>query len=80
MKRKYNFGVHIKQCRNNQDLMIKRFIKKTKKSKIIDECKDRSRYKKPSVRKKEKRLRAARARARELQIKHKRRQRRDRKD
>ena len=60
--------------------MIKRFIKKTKKSKIIDECKDRSRYKKPSVRKKEKRLRAARARARELQIKHKRRQRRDRKD
>ena len=80
MKRKYNFGVHIKQCRNNQDLMIKRFIKKTKKSKIIDECKDRSRYKKPSVRKKEKRLRAARARARELQIKHKRSQRRDRKD
>ena len=79
MKRKYNFGVHIKQCRNNQDLMIKRFIKKTKKSKIIDECKDRSRYKKPSVRKKEKRLRAQRQKMKDQQKRRRAQERRDRK-
>lgn len=39
--------------------MIRKFIKKVKKEKIIEHIKDRRRYKKPSVLKKEKRLRAA---------------------
>ena len=42
---------HIEKPRKNEDpnRLIKRFIKKCKKLGIIDECKERKRYQKPSV-------------------------------
>ena len=40
--------------REHQDRMIKRFIKKCKKEKIIEQIRDRRYYKKPSERKREK--------------------------
>ncbi len=54
-----------RECRNNNERMIRKFNKKVKKEKIIEQVKDRRRYKKPSVKKKEKRIRAQRARQRE---------------
>ena len=45
--------------------MIRKFIKKCKKERIIEEVKDRRYYKKPSVAKKEKRIRAERQRRRD---------------
>ena len=69
-----------KECRGNPERMIRRFIKKTKKERIIEEVKDRQRYKKPSVAKKEKRRRAARMRLKEEQKRQRRKQRRDRKN
>tara|TARA_B100000131_G_scaffold27219_1_gene25864 strand:+ start:387 stop:629 length:243 start_codon:yes stop_codon:yes gene_type:complete len=80
MKKKGNFTVKARECRNNPERMIRRFIKKTKKERIIEIVRERSRYKKPSVAKKEKRLRAARTRAREEQKRLRRKQRRDRKN
>jgi len=57
--------VTARECRNNNERMIRKFNKKVKKEKIIEQVKDRRRYKKPSVKKKEKRIRAQRARQRE---------------
>ena len=65
MARKANVTVKARECRNNNERMIRKFNKKVKKEKIIEQVKDRRRYKKPSVLKKEKRLRAARNRLRE---------------
>ena len=45
--------------------MIRRFTKKVKKDRILDEVKERRHYKKPSVAKKEKRIRAQRQRLRD---------------
>ena len=47
--------------------MIRKFIKKTKKAKIIEQVRERRYYKKPSIKKKEKIKRAARLRKREQQ-------------
>ena len=57
--------VTIKECRGSVDRMIRRFTKKVKKDRILDEVKDRRHYKKPSVAKKEKRIRAQRQRLRD---------------
>lgn len=62
MKKKYNVSVTARECRGNNEKMIRRFIKKVKKERIIEEAKDRRYHKKPSVAKKEKRIRAARRR------------------
>ena len=67
MSKSYNFKVTAKECRGNVDKMIRKFIKKTKKERIVEECREKQRYKKPSVRKKEKRLRAAKKRLRDQQ-------------
>ena len=67
MSKSYNFKVTAKGCCGNVDKMIRKFIKKTKKERIVEECREKQRYKKPSVRKKEKRLRAQRLRQREQQ-------------
>jgi len=64
-RKKTNVLVTAKECRGNHERMIRRFLKKTKKEKIIEEVKDRRRYKKPSVVRKEKRARASRLRARQ---------------
>jgi|TARA_Y100000593_G_C4308246_1_gene336906 ribosomal protein S21 len=63
----FNVQVRAKECRGNVDKMIRKFIKKTKKHRIIDEVRDRRFHKKPSVKKREKRRRAERARYREEQ-------------
>lgn len=65
MSNKANVIVTARECRNNSEKMIRKFSKKVKKERIIEQVKDRRRYKKPSVRKKEKRIRARRARQRE---------------
>tara|TARA_R110000765_G_scaffold190429_1_gene295691 strand:- start:163 stop:408 length:246 start_codon:yes stop_codon:yes gene_type:complete len=65
MKKKYNVSVTARECRNNTSIMIRKFIKKVKKERIVEEAKDRRHYKKPSVAKKEKRIRAARQRRRD---------------
>ena len=65
MSNKANVIVTAKECRNNNERLIRKFCKKVKKERIIEQVKDRRRYKKPSVMKKEKRIRAARARKRD---------------
>ena len=65
MSKPVNISVHIKQCQGNVEKMIRRFIKKTKKERIIEDIKDRKYYKKPSDAKREKRRRAERVRLRE---------------
>tara|TARA_R100000008_G_scaffold47900_2_gene28403 strand:+ start:88 stop:345 length:258 start_codon:yes stop_codon:yes gene_type:complete len=66
-KKPAHVSVSAKECRGNHERMIRRFIKKTKKEKIIEKVKDKRYHKKPSVAKKEKRQRAQRARYREQQ-------------
>ena len=65
MSKKANVIVTARECRNNNERMIRKFSKKVKKERIIEQAKDRRRYKKPSVAKKEKRERARRSRQRE---------------
>jgi len=43
------------ECGGNADKMVRRFIKKVKNEKIVDECRDRTAYKKPSQVRAEKR-------------------------
>lgn len=62
MAKQYNVGVTSKECRGNHERMIRKFIKKVKRARIVQEVKDRQHYKKPSVAKKEKSIRARRAR------------------
>ena len=64
-RKKSNVLVTSKECRGNTERMIRRFLKKTKKEKIIEEVRDRRYYKKPSVKKREERAKAERRRARE---------------
>jgi ribosomal protein S21 len=65
MARLANVIVKSKECKNNHERMIRRFIKKVKKERIVEEVRERKRYKKPSVAKKEKRIRAQRMRLKE---------------
>jgi ribosomal protein S21 len=59
--------------------MIRRFIKKAKREKIVEQVRDRSYYKKPSVAKKEKPLRAQRQKMKDQQKRRRAQERRDRK-
>ena len=65
IKKKSNIIIKPRHRKERPEAMIRRFIKKTKKERIVDEIRDRQRYKKPSVKKKIKRERAERARQRE---------------
>ena len=67
-----NFSVDARSCKNNADRMIRRFLKKTKKSRIVEECRDRQYHKKPSEAKKQKQIRAQRTRLREEKKRQKR--------
>ena len=60
-----NVVVKSKECRGNTERMIRRFIKKCKKERVIEKYKDRQSYKKPSEKKRDKRARAARERKRQ---------------
>ena len=64
-RKKSNVIVTSKECRGNTERMIRRFLKKTKKEKIIEQIRDRRYHKKPSVKKREERAKAERRRARE---------------
>ena len=46
MKSNANVTVTAKECRNNNERMIRKFCKKVKKERIIEKVKDRRRYKK----------------------------------
>ena len=65
MAKQANVAVTAKECKNNTERMIRRFTKKVKKARIIEEVRNRKRYKKPCVAKKEKRIRAQRQRLKE---------------
>ncbi len=80
MANKTNVIVRARECRNNNERIIRKFMKKVKKERIIEQVKDRRRYKKPSVAKKEKRLRAQRARLRERLKKQRAQERRNRRN
>lgn len=79
-KKPAHVSVHIKETRGNVDRLIRKFIKKTKKERIVERCREKEYYKKPSVRKKEKRQKAVRARKREEQKRIRAQQRRNRKE
>jgi len=49
--------VRSEECRDNADIMVRKFIKKVRKSGILDEVRDRKYYKKPSIVKNEKKRR-----------------------
>jgi small subunit ribosomal protein S21 len=59
-----NFSVKSRP-RESSDRLIRRFIKKAKKEKIVENFRDRQRYEKPSVRKKIKSKKAQRQRERD---------------
>ena len=80
MSRTANVIVTARECRGNNDKMIRKFNKKVKKERIIEQIKDRRRYKKPSVLKKEKRMRAARNRQREERKRQRAQERRNRRN
>ena len=63
-RRSANVLVTSRECRGNHERMIRRFIKKCKKERIVELYREKSRYKKPSVAKKEKHIRALRDKAR----------------
>jgi ribosomal protein S21 len=73
-----NVVVHARECRGNHERMIRRFIKKCKKERIVDEVKDKKYYKKPSIAKKEKTKRAQRLRLKEEQKRRRAQERRNR--
>ena len=77
--KKANVVVHARECRGNVDRMIRKFIKKAKKERIVEEVRDRRYYKKPSVKKKEKSIRAERRRQREERKRQRAQERRNRK-
>lgn len=64
-KRAAHVKVTSKECRGNTERMIRRFIKKTKKAKIVEQARDRRYYKKPSDRKREELKKAERRRIRD---------------
>jgi small subunit ribosomal protein S21 len=79
MKKGVNASVSLKQCRGNVERMIRRFSKKVKKERIIEDFKEKRYYKKPSVAKKEKRIRAERRRRKEERKRSRGQENRDRK-
>jgi ribosomal protein S21 len=53
----YNFKVTLNEVRGDPIRLIKRFIKKTKKSGILEECRERMFYEKPSNKRRRKKKR-----------------------
>jgi ribosomal protein S21 len=66
MKRS-NVKVTARECRGNHERMIRRFIKKTKKQKIIEAVRERRYYQKPSEIRRAKMRKAKRLHQKELQ-------------
>lgn len=59
-KRPVNVKVSLREARNDVNFLIKKFMKKVKKSGILEECKDRMYYQKPSVKNRKKKIRRKR--------------------
>ena len=66
MKKKSNIIIKPRHRKERPEAMIRRFIKKTKKERIVDEIRDRQRYKKPSVKKRMAKKRAIARHKKEL--------------
>ena len=49
MKKTSNVSVKLKHCGNNTERMIRRFIKKCKKEKVIEQYRKYEYYEKPSL-------------------------------
>ena len=49
MAKPVNVEVSLKSVKGNQSRLLKRFMKKVKKERIIEEIKDRRHYEKPSA-------------------------------
>ena len=47
-KKGANVVVNARECRGNHEKMIRKFIKKCKKAKILEQVRDRRYFKKPS--------------------------------
>jgi len=62
-----NVVVTARQCRGNHEKMIRKFIKKCKKEKIIEQLRDRRYYKKPSDIKRHKKQAAIRRMRRDVE-------------
>ena len=65
MKKKSQVVTKKFNNRESNERLIRRFLKKVKKERIVEEVRDRKHYEKPSVKKKIKKERAQRARLRE---------------
>jgi len=63
-------GAHVavneRECRGNHERMIRKFIKKCKKAKILDQVRERRYFKKPSDVKRHKREAAIRRQRRDV--------------
>ena len=55
-----NVVVHLKDCKNDQIRLIKRFIKKCKKEKVVERYLDKRFYEKPSTKRRKARLKKKR--------------------
>jgi small subunit ribosomal protein S21 len=62
-----NLEVTLQQCRGDQNRLIKSFIKKFKKSGILDEIKNRRFFEKPSVKRRRKKIQRKRVLMKEQQ-------------
>jgi len=77
MARPVHVEVSLDEVRGNQTRLIKKFIKKVKKEKILEQVRERSRYEKPSTKRRRAKLRKLRnarkaeaERRRKLEIKY----------
>ena len=67
MSKTKNLEVTLQQCRGDQTRLIKRFMKKFKKSGIMDELRDRRYYQKESVKRRRKKIQRKRILKKEQQ-------------
>ena len=65
-RRGSNVVVKARECRGNHDKMIRKFIKKCKKAKIIEQIRDRRYFKKPSDEKRHEKQAAIRRQKRDI--------------
>jgi len=67
MAKAKNLEVTLQQCKGDQIRLIKRFMKKFKKSGILDEVKNRRFYEKPSKKRRRKKIQRKRILMKEQQ-------------
>tara|TARA_R110002074_G_scaffold114954_1_gene245670 strand:- start:508 stop:735 length:228 start_codon:yes stop_codon:yes gene_type:complete len=60
MSKTVNVSVSLDEVGGNPHRLIKRFIKKCKKEKIVEEFRDRAYYEKPSIKRRREKLRKIR--------------------